>query len=319
MKQNRCFVVVALTSQTVVGCSSQFDTCEARRTCALEGDAATDGGSAGEEAGNDTHDGGSAGDVDGAGGTAGDVDAQGGSTDRGERALGRCGDGNIDQDEKCDDGIDNGAGKACNSKCQPNVCGDGDKRPGEVCDDGAENGLELLRCAPDCSRIVQIKHIILAGNELPKSRLVPDPIATADATCPSGYKAFFAYGASRRATTTPLKAQNSVDWVIRPYTYYYNDDENPVWLTDSVPLLGVRNGMFTALENRISAATLIAVTGLNPDYTTLGTDNCQGWSSIQTGDSKRYGLPSATDARFMFSSDPSECGSNSIIFYCVEQ
>jgi hypothetical protein len=256
----------------------------------------------------------------GNGGVAGDVYADGGSADGGEPGAPRCGDGNIGQDEKCDDGANNGAGKACNAQCQPNVCGDGDKGPREGCDNGTENGFELLRCAPDCSRIIEIKHFILAPKELPNSNLQPNPVATADATCPVGYKALFAHGTTRRATTTPFKAQNSIDWVIRPYTYYYNDRESPLWLTDSVPLLGVRNGKFTALENRTSAFIALTVTGLNPDYTTLGINNCQGWSSIQNGEVRPYGLPPNTDAGFMYSLDDARpCGTDLVYFYCVEQ
>jgi hypothetical protein len=255
----------------------------------------------------------------GAAGTGGESGASG-NAGGGEPGAERCGDANLDQGEKCDDGTNNGPGKACNAQCQPNVCGDGDKGPGEGCDNGAENGLELLRCAPDCSAIIEIKHFIVASKELTNSNLRPNPVATADATCPIGYKAFFAYGTNRRATTAPFKAQNSIDWVIRPYTYYYNDSENPLWLTDSVPLLGVRDGKFTALENRVSPVTAIILTGLNPDYTTLGTDNCQGWSSLQDSESKRYGLPPASDASFMYSSeDTNACGMNWISFYCVEQ
>lgn len=198
-------------------------------------------------------------------------------------------------------------------------CGNGVVEAGEGCDRGAENGFELLRCAPDCSRVIEAKHIVVANTELPNARLQPSPVAAADATCKTGYKAFFAYGATRRATTSALKAVNSVDWVIRPYTYYYNDRENPVWLTDATPLLGVRNGAFTKLENEISQTTAVILTGLNPDYTTLGTDNCDGWSTIQETYSKHYGLPGDSTIGFMFSSDTIACGSYAVSFYCVEQ
>ena len=37
-----------------------------------------------------------------------------------------CGDGVVDPDEGCDDGVGNGPNAACTDACQPNVCGDGD-------------------------------------------------------------------------------------------------------------------------------------------------------------------------------------------------
>ncbi|MBL9102611.1 MAG: hypothetical protein JNL82_16820 [Myxococcales bacterium] len=49
---------------------------------------------------------------------------------------GSCGDGVVGPREACDDGAENGPGKACNADCLLNVCGDGDKGPGEACDDG---------------------------------------------------------------------------------------------------------------------------------------------------------------------------------------
>ena len=86
------------------------------------------------------------------------------------------------------------------------------------------NGLELLRCAPDCSGIIQSKRIKF-GPERAGGNLQPNPVATADASCPVGYKALFAYAAVRRATTSPNKVANSIDWVIHPYTYYVTATE----------------------------------------------------------------------------------------------
>lgn len=48
-----------------------------------------------------------------------------------------CGDGVVQAaHEECDDGVLNGPGTSCNSKCKLNVCGDGDPGPAEPCDDG---------------------------------------------------------------------------------------------------------------------------------------------------------------------------------------
>ncbi|MBL9106481.1 MAG: hypothetical protein JNL82_36495 [Myxococcales bacterium] len=55
-----------------------------------------------------------------------------------------CGDGNIDPDEQCDDGADNGAGNACTPVCSHNTCGDGYPLAGaEACDDGNDDVTDM--------------------------------------------------------------------------------------------------------------------------------------------------------------------------------
>ena len=163
--------------------------------------------------------------------------------------------------------------------------------------------------------MIRVKHVIFSPKQAPNAQLAPNPVASADATCPAGYKAFFVFGTSRRATTTAFKVENSIDWVIQPYTYYYNSEEKPVWLTDSVALLGVRNGNFTTLENRIAGYIAYVASGLNADYTTLATDNCQSWTAL--GYNMSYGLAGETSSRFITDATV-EC-SNEVWFYCVEQ
>ena len=63
----------------------------------------------------------------------------------------RCGDGNVDPDEGCDDGEQNSdaAPDACRTNCQPAACGDGVVDGDEACDDAnldPEDG-----CAATCS------------------------------------------------------------------------------------------------------------------------------------------------------------------------
>ena len=63
-----------------------------------------------------------------------------------------CGDGALYNTgagtEECDNGAENGPGKACNASCAPNVCGDGDKGPDEQCDDGNKVGSD--GCSASC-------------------------------------------------------------------------------------------------------------------------------------------------------------------------
>lgn len=227
-----------------------------------------------------------------------------------------CGNGVLDAGEACDDGKNNGPGRSCNASCRKNACGDGDKGPAEGCDDGDANGLALLACAPDCSRIIERKHIIVSS-EVQNETLQPNPVARADAQCPDGFKALFGYADVRRATTTAFANRNAIDWVLQPYTYYVNNTENLIWLTREVPLLGVDGGTFVGLVNPISAATNAIVSNLNPDGTLLLTDNCDGWSGADTHYSKHVGLPPLLDAGFL-DYDLFPCG-YSVNFYCVEQ
>lgn len=88
----------------------------------------------------------SVGDTDG-GDTDGGLDTDGGAdTDGG---VGTCGDGTIDPDEECDEGMDgNGDDKACRADCTRSRCGDGKvwAEGGEECDDSANPDA----CTVDC-------------------------------------------------------------------------------------------------------------------------------------------------------------------------
>jgi hypothetical protein len=209
----------------------------------------------------------------GGSGTTGTTASTTSSTVGGAGGEASCGDGKTQAPEECDNGAENGPQKACKANCTLNVCGDGDVGPGEKCDEGAANGLGLLKCAPDCSRMIVKKKIVVSTVLPDGGYLGPNPVAKADSFCPQGYKALFVFGDTRRATTSANEVKNPIDWVISPYTYYYNSQSNPLWLTDSVALLGVRNGTFLALENPVSIISDVSVSGLAADWTTLGVTN----------------------------------------------
>jgi hypothetical protein len=336
----------------VNGCGTNF-TCEDSKTCSTGGTAGSGtGGSAGGKQGSTggaaSGKGGSAGSAGASGDTGGEAsggtsgsDAGAGTTGGGSDAGGDsgrggssgtsgdsgsggdddpgmvCGNGKVEGDEECDDGEDdNGEGKACNAKCVANICGDGDQGPDEGCDDGEDNGLGLLRCAPDCSRVIEIKHIVI-GDPMEDEYFQPDPIAKVDATCPSGYKALFSYGTDRRATTVPFKSVNSIDWVLTPYTYYVNQSENLVWMTRDVALLGVENGAFIGLDNYIFNSTYAFVSNLNVDGTNRTSKNCQGWSVVSSLETKAVGSSLLTDEGYLETTEL-ECGYQ-VLVYCVEQ
>lgn len=303
-KQWAVWVVGVLT----VGCSSdQRDYGSSTTGGAGGGGASSDGGTRAGSAG--TASSGAAGSSNGSGG-----DGNGGSTNT-EAGTGGTVGGSAPGEAGAAGDDPMGEGGEAGQPSTP-MCGNGKKDAGEACDNGAENGLELLRCAPDCSRVIVAKHIKL-GNEVSNGRLQPNPVAIADATCPVGYKALFAFGAVRRATTSANKVSNPIDWVIQPYTQYVATTENPLWLTDSVALLGVRNGAFVGLENAVDGATQVMLTGMKADWTTLGTDNCNGWSASQ-GDGKHYGFALSKTIGFLYDDATITC-EGVASFYCVEQ
>ena len=64
----------------------------------------------------------------------------------------RCGDGNLDEEEACDDGEGNSdsMADACRSTCEEARCGDGVVDSGEACDDG--NAVETDTCTSVCQK-----------------------------------------------------------------------------------------------------------------------------------------------------------------------
>lgn len=65
--------------------------------------------------------------------------------------AGRCGDGQLDADEQCDDGVDNSDAAACTLDCTVAVCGDGKLHVGvEACDLGVDNSDAYGGCGANC-------------------------------------------------------------------------------------------------------------------------------------------------------------------------
>jgi len=226
-----------------------------------------------------------------------------------------CGNGMPDPGEGCDNGPSNGPGMACNAQCMPNVCGDGDRGPGEACDNGPNNGETLGSCAPDCTKLVEAKHIVLSAGSS-NGNLGVNPVATADSFCPANHRAMFAFGTTRRATTMPNAAAGSVDWVVHPWTIYLNASGQLIWQTRTVPLLGVdATGTFTALLNPIATGGG-ALTGLAQDWTTLQQNDCSGWGTPVGG--HNVGVAQLVGIGFINNGGVQPCDVVNQ-FYCVEQ
>ncbi|MEM7159696.1 MAG: DUF1554 domain-containing protein [Myxococcota bacterium] len=256
----------------------------------------------------------------------GDIETSSADTSTGEPDP-FCGDGVIDAElqEICDDGENNGPGQACNANCELNVCGDGDPGPAEGCDEGNANALALGACAPDCSGVIEERHITF-GNALPNGNFGTDPVAYADSTCPDGYAAMFSFASVRRASLTPWVGDGQNDWVLQPYTAYTNDDGEIVWITDGTALLGVRAGAPMPLENPVedmvcgmTCPILDTITGMADDWTNLGDNICIGWSSASSGATATYGR--GTGVEDFLELNTRSCGANwfGLYFMCVEQ
>ena len=126
---------------------------------------------------------------------------------------GVCGDGSVDPGEGCDDGSDNGAGKACKADCTANSCGDGDVGPGEGCDDG--NDVDDDACSNACTLLSCGDGVVTGaeqcddGNadntdactDLCKNAVCGDEFVQVDETCDAG-----AANSDNGACTTSCKA-----------------------------------------------------------------------------------------------------------------
>ncbi len=237
-----------------------------------------------------------------------------------------CGDGQLDADEECDDGDDNAYANGCLPDCVLNVCGDEHIHAGvEACDNGeSENVLEVGACAPDCSRVIEEK-VITGGGGIDNGYFGNNPVAFADAACDPGYLALFAYPGVREATTTAFDSVGAIDWVLQPYTAYTRDDGTLLWITDDVPLLGVRDGAQQPLLAGVFPECVgfcfafRQLSGIANDWTTAVSHNCSFWSSSSAGVDATVGNPySASD--FLDNGESPACDEFALTgVYCVEQ
>jgi hypothetical protein len=160
----------------------------------------------------------------------------------------------------------------------------------EKCDGGATGSTALGACNPECSGFYEKKLLRITQGGYSGNLGGPQG---ADQICQAaignGWKALIV-GGGRRATVTPLKGDAQNDWVIRKYTYYYNDSDQFVWRTDSVALLGVRDGQ----RMNLYADAFDGSSGKYPwggydnnwvevpENDTAGTEagTCYGWTTV---------------------------------------
>ncbi|MEM6990205.1 MAG: DUF1554 domain-containing protein [Myxococcota bacterium] len=196
------------------------------------------------------------------------------------------------------------------------VCGDDVVEGDEECDEPFEPVLD--GCRPDCTRI-PTKTISLSNGQF-DGDLGPDPVAFADSTCDEGDKAMFVFGTARRATTNPWGSTDPIDWVLAPHTAYVRDDGALLWVTDAVPLLGVRNGAEQSLAAPIVETLGIGfMTGMTPDWRTRSGEDCLGWTSSAPTDTKAGGVSGQTESDGYLDNGGAAPCDGFDAFYCVEQ
>ncbi len=236
-----------------------------------------------------------------------------------------CGDGSVDPGEECDEGVEqNALTGACLPDCNLNVCGDGNVGPNEGCDEGEDdNAFQLGACAPDCSHVIEEKQILVSGTTT-TGNLQPNPVGFADGNCAAGFTALFAVPGIRQATNgTPLEADSQIDWPLRPYTQYVNAAGEPVWMTDAVPLLGVRDSALLPLENPFifvgNCQIRGVLTGLNDDWTNALDNTCNGWTSNSADLDANLGQPCLSEDYLDDTGYRCDSLTPLVFFYCVEQ
>ena len=264
---------------------------------------------------------GSGGSGPGVGGSGGSGGIQDAGRDAPPDAGPLCGNGNLDPGEGCDQGASNRAnayGKGlCTTQCQvAPYCGDGFINGPETCDSGGSGSTDLGSCNPECNGYYEKKIGKVTNNTYPTNM---GGISGADAACQTefgvGWKALIV-GGTRRATVTPFVGDSQLDWVIHKYTHYYNLQNQLVWRTDDIPLLGIRGG---ARQNLY--ATFFTDSGNYPwagwaaDWTTLPdagfVGTCGGWTASSGGSGSFVLSDLVTTA-----SEP--CGSSGLLL-CVQQ
>ncbi len=199
-------------------------------------------------------------------------------------------------------------------------CGDGIVEGAERCDDEVL-ALEPGACRPDCSGPIPTRRIVISSSAS-QGDLGPDPIATVDGMCAAGSKAMFADGVGRRATLAPNASVDPIDWVLEPFTAYVNAGDELVWVTDDVPLLGVRRGVSASLVAPIlplSGNPPGVLTGMTHAWTSPPQADCNGWTAATSAHDHSSGIPWLVElGGFLDNGALSGCDLFDRV-YCVEQ
>lgn len=232
-----------------------------------------------------------------------------------------CGNGYTGPKEDCDDGLLNSDNAACTLDCKNNVCGDGHTYDAqEVCDAGSDNGQKAPGCSIDCKALIPDKTLRIAVALPSDGKLDVDGkvgVMGADALCSKMYPGFRAMisGPGRVASTGPYDGANqSQDWPVQKYRgYTRKDGVTLVFVTGSEGLLGVANKLPVPLQASIGAG--MVWTGFEDTWISA-PNTCSGWVDPEEGLLGRFGDAGAKSGEFISAGDK-PCGGFAGI-YCVE-
>jgi hypothetical protein len=201
-------------------------------------------------------------------------------------------------------------------------CGDGIVTGAEKCDAAGSGSTNLGACNPECTGFYEKKFIRETQGRYSGDLGGP---AGADQICQAefgaGWKTLLV-GGGRRATVTPLMGDGQVDWVLKKYTHYYNDNNvELIWRTDEVALLGVRDGQRMNLYADVAVRLdFYPWSGFDNNWLEVPTNNsaldntgtCRGWTTIASGEVGTFALADLSKGR----AEPCSLG---LPLLCVQQ
>lgn len=225
------------------------------------------------------------------------------------------------QDNDCDGRPDD----TIDAVCRAPECGDGITNGDEVCDAGRNPLPQPGGCNPECTGVYASKQI-RRSLDIHGSNL--GGIAGADAICAGdfgqGWKALLV-GSSRRATLSPFVGDGQLDWVLKPFTYYFNERNQLAWRTDDVALLGASGGeqqpLFAPLfiTTPLNGGGSYPWSGYDVDWTTTA-DTCNSWTSTGGRDANGQFMQGSFVTETLAGIAVERCSATPYLFLlCVEQ
>lgn len=264
----------------------------------------------------------------------------------------KCGDGEVDSWEQCDNGELNSEYGECTPICQKPWCGDGYHHPSEECDLGSENGQDLNAygsctasckiatgcgdgvvqpdleecdhgaggsptCAPNCKwfgRIMFVTQGKFTGGEI-------GGIVGANAICESEAQGKFANADTFRAWLS-TGAESVSDWLEEDMANSSIMRPDGAVIADTLELLKQTEGNLGApilvTAAGVELASEAVWTNTSSGGLSEGSDSCDSWTSSADDDYGRRGLSGEISKAWTSINGKVDCASARRL-YCLEQ